>query len=395
MNMPEPDQPEDERPDAEESDGDPFDAIEHQPLRAPLPSPAMDAVLRSVMRNSRISDAVVRMNRELMRSLPSTAVLDQLAKTWQRNGQLYETVGRLGREMAWRNNLLSQSLLPNSTLADLSAQVNETLRRSGPLREAIERLNRTLNPTWLEQPRKLAETISRDFSSTVENISPLVEAWQEQLRAPNWDRMPPLAAIQPIVLDEGIPLVWVPRSEIVMELAEADGAATHDQVLLTRSPEIAEDCATVLKDVTEPRLQDLTDLANVAVRALADGHSEPAQALAGNVFDSFLHDACRRGVMLAIDAKNKFPYKAGRKVMEVLGPDATAADFLNRCVMSPIYAALEEFFPGQPPLTQYSGMPPRTRPTGSSTPRATPSSRSWSWCRCCGRRKSPAGRAQQ
>lgn len=98
---------------------------------------------------------------------------------------------------------------------------------------------------------------------------------------PNWPRDGDLIELVfPIVQDEGIPLVWVPRSDIVTDLVEASNRADRIKILIARCDDITRDCREVLADVTHPDMANQIPLATDAISALAHGHGSAAQALA-------------------------------------------------------------------------------------------------------------------
>lgn len=113
---------------------------------------------------------------------------------------------------------------------------------------------------------------------------------------PNWEESPgqdvdDLAdkAIA-IIQEEGIPLVWVPRPEIVRALVGAADADARDTILLASRDDISDDCTAALTEITDAELVPLADLGAAALAALRDERAAPAQALATNVFDTLLRD---------------------------------------------------------------------------------------------------------
>jgi hypothetical protein len=100
---------------------------------------------------------------------------------------------------------------------------------------------------------------------------------------PNWPvGLDPklLDPIFSIIQDEGIPLVYVPRADIVTALVDAADREERIRILLDRSDEVIEDCRQVLTTITEPTLTNQTPMAVKALDAIAAGHVEAAQALA-------------------------------------------------------------------------------------------------------------------
>jgi len=171
----------------------------------------------------------------------------------------------------------------------------------------------------------------------------------------NWEDVPDLdvGTAMGIILDEGIPLVWVPRPAIVVELVSAADADARDGILLSSRDDIAVDCLSVLGEVTGPELNPLTELAAEAVSALRGGHSSSAQALATNVFDTLLRDATRRGVIFAGPAVGYFKYDKVRKQITPVSDDTVIRRFRPDCVLSAALAALEKYDPSDPPPARF------------------------------------------
>ncbi|BAD60736.1 hypothetical protein CRM89_29895 [Nocardia sp. FDAARGOS_372] len=88
---------------------------------------------------------------------------------------------------------------------------------------------------------------------------------------------------QQIVENEGIPIVYIPRADIVSELAQAPDRAGRDAILVARTSEILDDCAAAVDSQLDPLVAEQRPLLLKAIAALADGHHEAAQALGVSV----------------------------------------------------------------------------------------------------------------
>jgi len=97
---------------------------------------------------------------------------------------------------------------------------------------------------------------------------------------PNWPPEVDIDRLVGVIQDEGIPLVWVPRSEIVGELMVLPDRESRVQALLAHASELMADCRNVLGDVVTESLAGQVPLALKAVDAFEAGHPEAAQALA-------------------------------------------------------------------------------------------------------------------
>jgi hypothetical protein len=172
---------------------------------------------------------------------------------------------------------------------------------------------------------------------------------------PNWEGVADLdidAAIS-IVLDEGVPLVWVPGPAIVAQLVSAPDADARADILLSLRDEIAGDCIAVLAEIGAPELKPLAELAVEAVTALRSGHPSGAQALASNVFDTLLRDSARRGVIFAGPPVGYFKYDKVRKQIQPVSDNTAIGRFRSACVLSAALPALENYDPSDPPPPRF------------------------------------------
>jgi hypothetical protein len=127
-----------------------------------------------------------------------------------------------------------------------------------------------------------------DFSSflpkfEIPDFGPKFAELLEDLRRrlpPNWPAEVDIDRIVGVIQAEGIPLVWVPRSEIVGELMTLKDRMSRVEALVVRAPELIADCRGVLDDVVTDSLAGQVPLAMKAVDAFEAGHTAAAQALA-------------------------------------------------------------------------------------------------------------------
>ncbi|WP_410622293.1 hypothetical protein [Amycolatopsis sp. cmx-8-4] len=138
------------------------------------------------------------------------------------------------------------------------------------------------------------------FTDTINQaMAPYTERWREIFSSlvtlsvewfpPNLDAaLPSYEQLEVMLVDEGIPLAWVPRSDTVRSLSNAATAVERRRILGRRWRGIAGDCASVIAEVDHADLRDSRGFAMDCVRALQDGHSNAAQALAANLLDSLM-----------------------------------------------------------------------------------------------------------
>jgi hypothetical protein len=175
----------------------------------------------------------------------------------------------------------------------------------------------------------------------------------EQLRdwePRNWGSLPAGETARAITLmNEGIPLVWVPRSAVVTELAAAADTEARAKVLATARDDIAEDCRIALISVTAPDLQPLAALADLTVSMLTTDFWPGAQALAANILDTWLYRAASRGVPFSAPGGGKGFYSQIKKQIGPVDDETLLTEFRSACVLAPLLAALQPFWPSSDP----------------------------------------------
>lgn len=86
-----------------------------------------------------------------------------------------------------------------------------------------------------------------------------------------------------IVENEGIPIVYIPRAEIVSELVQAADRAERGAILVARTADILEDCADALSYELHTAVEELKELLLDAMHTLGAGHHRSAQSLSVDV----------------------------------------------------------------------------------------------------------------
>ena len=101
---------------------------------------------------------------------------------------------------------------------------------------------------------------------------------------PNLRPFDDLGPIAEMALNDGIPVTWIPRSDILAELLAVPDPDERSAVLMSRRSEILDDCETSLSTVHhEWAVQCLA-----AISAIRLGLDGPAQSHASNVIDSLV-----------------------------------------------------------------------------------------------------------
>src|SRR2546429_7179969 len=75
-----------------------------------------------------------------------------------------------------------------------------------------------------------------------------------------------------IARDDGIPVVWVPPSTVLLDLAAAPDHNARMVVLLLRKQEILDNCKAIVRYCDDPWVSDAYALTGAAIAAYEGGH---------------------------------------------------------------------------------------------------------------------------
>jgi hypothetical protein len=182
----------------------------------------------------------------------------------------------------------------------------EMLRRLRAQAQMMEQVQATWRP-MLESAAQALRAQSAAMQATIEAARPMIAAtmqratetirvigprFQELMRRalpPNWDLgTVRIGSIETVVAQDGIPLAWVPRKELVTQLMGAPNRSERMRIILAHQSEIITDCESCLADCTAPELEERVALAGRALAAVGGGHYETAQALAVVVAEALI-----------------------------------------------------------------------------------------------------------
>jgi hypothetical protein len=220
---------------------------------------------------------------------------------------------------------------PTTDPIEVSKAVEHTIRFDFAGLRAIPVIPPDLFRAVREHQEELAKTFRRFAAS-----------FKEQLRAgapPSWqfgDAWPMLSMIAHTVEQDGIPLAWVPRGDIVVALVHAEGIEARRAILADHEAEIVQDCFTCLDDIDAPELAEFVENTREAARAFQDQHAKPAQALATVVLDAALR---------LLFAAPQFSYGGVRRKLAGVWDNAPLRYVRSALVLAAIPGALEEFWP--------------------------------------------------
>jgi hypothetical protein len=132
----------------------------------------------------------------------------------------------------------------------------------------------------------------------------------DRLFPSNWkdlERPPRLREIEPLILDEGIPLAWVPDAVTLQAIFDAPNRAARRQILSRRWKHTKATCDEVLAEIDHPSLTQHLPFATAVAQALGDGHTSAAQALATNLLDTILRRDWADETFKAVTRKKSGP----------------------------------------------------------------------------------------
>lgn len=118
---------------------------------------------------------------------------------------------------------------------------------------------------------------------------------------------------------DGIPIIWLPRPDVVNLLIAAADRETRVAILLDPESEILEDCKAIASEISHPELQALADLVMQAQRAHASGFSAAAQTLGVVLCEAAINGLLGEGRFetqrQAVDEMGEMPLKYFRSIL--------------------------------------------------------------------------------
>lgn len=95
--------------------------------------------------------------------------------------------------------------------------------------------------------------------------------------------------LKTILIDEGVPLAWVPPTHVLEKLFAAETSGDRNKILSDNWKAIVAECIVGLNSVEDEKFADYVKFALEAAEALDEGKWKASQALSTNILDSFLH----------------------------------------------------------------------------------------------------------
>lgn len=171
------------------------------------------------------------------------------------------------------NGLLPQIRLQMPAIDTAMRKMTESI--TAPVTESLKR---SLDGIFKQQREQ--------WESYFANFRKLAETWFPS----NWAGVdfPSPETLETILLDEGIPLAWVPSQEMLQALLSAPDEDARRTIIEENWERITSDCEAVLNGISSEDLQPYLPFASEIVRGLRDSHTIAAQALAANLLDSMV-----------------------------------------------------------------------------------------------------------
>ncbi|WP_205327094.1 hypothetical protein [Glycomyces sp. YM15] len=265
-------------------------------------------------------DAVSATAADLVRTIDFATRLNPLLNA----GRVYEDIGKQIRSVA------DAVQLPKFDLPDLTwinRGIADTLAEATKQTETWERINTSV--------RALQAVIAPQWDGFFASL----DLWRKKLWPENWANVNNLSIelVETICLDEGIPLMWVPRPDTVQALVDAPDGAARRRIIGQRYRGIIADCSAILDGLEHQSLHQARQFAYDAIRALREGHTAAAQALAANLIDTLLtqhlHPTDRKKIK-----ENKF-HQSGERL------DLDDYQFHAGLTFAPVWCAYMHYFP--------------------------------------------------
>lgn len=209
----------------------------------------------------------------------------------------------------------------NQAAVAASKLVSQSIDKSGIL-NSIAKINESALAGLKVMPKFEVPTLNLDYSSLLPDMTKFNESIMKSLapafadfnkryfaqfdeiaknlqkiaaRAypPNWRiedglvRLPD--NLETILIEEGIPLAWVPPTQVLEKLFAAQTPGDRRKVLSSNWKAVVAECTAVLNSVEEQKLSVYVEFALEAAETLAAGKWKASQALSTNILDSFLH----------------------------------------------------------------------------------------------------------
>ncbi|WP_211122365.1 hypothetical protein [Streptomyces yatensis] len=174
----------------------------------------------------------------------------------------------------------------------------------------------------------------------------------EQYEPENWRRATLDHAAMLTVMEDGIPLVWVPPAEVIRVLCAESAPARRRTVLVGHVDQILEHGQHVLASIRRQDLAYPREYLRECLDLLGDGRPAAAQALATSVWDTTIRALVRADPSLQ-NKYGEFEYRTAKEKMPPASMAATISKFRAYCLHTCLHAAWANYF-GPPVPREYN-----------------------------------------
>ncbi|MFT3855103.1 MAG: hypothetical protein QM733_20565 [Ilumatobacteraceae bacterium] len=146
------------------------------------------------------------------------------------------------------------------------------------------------NERFVERIRPTMEAFNKLYRDQIADLLANFAKTIRRTYPPNWqdDDVHFPSNLETLLLDEGLPLAWVPPAAVLKKLFAAESATERRKVLSQSRKSIIAASMEELQQIEDPRLREHVKFAMEAAEALRDGKWRASQALSANLLDSIL-----------------------------------------------------------------------------------------------------------
>ncbi|GGT02420.1 hypothetical protein GCM10010271_00030 [Streptomyces kurssanovii] len=247
-----------------------------------------------------------------------------------------------GIDLDWRPQYETTAALIGTAFASQATAMQKIWENSAGYRSVLASLESLIQPV-VDWPRL------QKLAGTLEHIH-RVAAVAAPLMPENWQKEKLSYRAMVSVIEEGIPLAWVPPASVIRELLEATDAKARFEVLESNQAVVIEQCGAALEAVTDPGLEHQAGLLQTCVEMAGDGYLPGAQALASNVLDTLFRGIWRAEPNLQQPNGKWDTYaKVAARLPEIDADASTILEFRMACALAPFRSALDGFKDGPVP----------------------------------------------
>ena len=148
----------------------------------------------------------------------------------------------------------------------------------------------------VEQPQGLGRLFQGSLQHILDALPDLSDSfrgvWPANLRGKGIDLQ--VDKLKSLMMDEGLPIAWVPRSETIRMVFAAEGPAARRAVYGRRWRGVVTDCEQLTNRMSSVATSGYLRFLRATIHSLREGHPEGAQALAATTLDTAVKEFFNR-----------------------------------------------------------------------------------------------------